>query len=83
MDVSPRILDLTGFNDPAFMDELTPPLTTVRVPFTEMGARAARGLLEWISHQRPTAAQSLLPVELVVRGTTGPAGPNTANTDAE
>jgi LacI family transcriptional regulator len=79
----PRDYSITGFNDLAFMDKLTPPLTTVRVPFTEMGARAARGLLEWISHQRPTAAQSLLPVELVVRGTTGPAGLNTANPDAE
>lgn len=70
----PRDYSITGFNDLAFMDKLTPPLTTVRVPFTEMGAAAARALLEWISHARPTATQSLLPVELIVRGTTGPPG---------
>lgn len=68
----PRDYSLTGFNDLAFMDKLTPPLTTVRVPFTEMGAQAARCLLDWISHARPTATRSMLPVELVVRGTTGP-----------
>ena len=34
----PRDVSITGFNDVAFMDRLTPPLTTVRVPFTEMGA---------------------------------------------
>lgn len=72
----PRDFSLTGFNDLAFMDKLTPPLTTVRVPFTEMGAQAARGLLEWISQDRPAPTQSFLQVELVVRGTTGPAGPD-------
>jgi LacI family transcriptional regulator len=80
---SPRDYSITGFNDLAFMDKLTPPLTTVRVPFTEMGARAARGLLEWISEERPTATQSLLPVELVVRGTTGRAQTEHPHTDAE
>jgi LacI family transcriptional regulator len=68
----PRDYSITGFNDLAFMDKLTPPLTTVRVPFTEMGARAARDLLDWISHAQPTTTQSMLPVALVVRGTTGP-----------
>jgi LacI family transcriptional regulator len=67
----PRDYSITGFNDLAFMDKLTPALTTVRVPFTEMGAHAARQLLEWIADQPPTATQSMLPVELVVRGTTG------------
>ena len=67
----PRDYSMTGFNDLAFMDKLTPPLTTVRVPFTDMGAQAARRLLEWISQSRPSATQSMLPVELVVRGTTG------------
>lgn len=67
----PRDYSITGFNDLAFMDKLTPPLTTVRVPFTEMGAHAARRLLEWIADRKPTPTQSMLPVELVVRGTTG------------
>ncbi len=68
---TPRDYSITGFNDLAFMDKLSPPLTTVRVPFTDMGAQAARRLLDWIAEGRPTTTQSMLPVELVVRGTTG------------
>lgn len=68
----PDDLSITGFNDVTFMDKLTPPLTTVRIPLTEMGATAARMLLEWIGQpQTWRPAQTLLPVELVVRGTTG------------
>jgi LacI family transcriptional regulator len=70
--ICPRDYSITGFNDLTFMDKLTPPLTTVRVPLTDMGAHAARGLLEWIASNRPTATQLMLPVELIVRGTTGP-----------
>jgi LacI family transcriptional regulator len=67
----PRDYSITGFNDLAFMDKLTPPLTTVRVPFTDMGAHAARRLLQWMADEKPAATQLILPVELVVRGTTG------------
>lgn len=70
----PRDYSITGLNDLPFVEKLTPPLTTIRVPFTEMGAQAARDLLGWIHHARPTATQSMLPVELIVRGTTGPVG---------
>ncbi|UQX88457.1 LacI family transcriptional regulator [Jatrophihabitans telluris] len=71
----PQDYSLTGFNDLPFMRKLTPALTTVAVPLTEMGAAAARTLLEWIATSGEAArpAQSLLPVELVVRATTGPA----------
>lgn len=76
---TPDDYSITGFNDLAFMRKLTPALTTVRVPLTDMGAVAARTLLDWIGQAgavRPT--QTLLPVELVVRGTTGPAGDQSA-----
>jgi len=56
------------------MDKLTPALTTVRLPMHDMGALAARTLLDWIASPRerqPT--QTLLPVELIVRDTTRPA----------
>jgi LacI family transcriptional regulator len=68
--VCPRDYSVTGFNDLPFMDKLTPPLTTVRVPLAEMGTHAAHLLLEWITTARPTALQTMLPVELIVRGTT-------------
>ncbi|HEX2903541.1 MAG TPA: LacI family DNA-binding transcriptional regulator [Jatrophihabitans sp.] len=70
----PADFSITGFNDLPFMRKLTPPLTTVRVPLTDMGAVAARTLLHWISAADGiSTTQTLLPVELVVRGTTGPA----------
>jgi LacI family transcriptional regulator len=55
------------------MSKLTPALTTVRVPLAEMGAHAARTLLGWIgSDGNPTSLRVLLPVELIIRGTTSP-----------
>ncbi len=70
----PRDYSITGFNDLPFMRKLTPALTTVQVPLTDMGAVAARTLLEWIAASEPMqTTQTLLPVELVVRGTSGDA----------
>jgi DNA-binding LacI/PurR family transcriptional regulator len=48
-------------------------LTTVRQPLAESGRRGATLLLEALA-QRPIAPlRELLPLELIVRGTTGPA----------
>lgn len=67
----PEDYSLTGFNDLPFMRKLTPALTTVGVPLTEMGALAARTLLDRLtSPEPPPAAQTLLPVQLITRGTT-------------
>jgi LacI family transcriptional regulator len=68
--VCPRDYSITGFNDLPFMDKLTPPLTTVRLPLAEMGTHAARQLLAWITQDRAAAVRTMLPVELIVRGTT-------------
>lgn len=72
--ICPRDVSITGMNDLAFMDKLTPPLTTVRLPMHDMGALAARTLLDWVDGQPDArhATRTLLPVELVVRGTTSP-----------
>ena len=68
----PADVSVVGFNDLPMVDKLTPPLTTVRLPLPEMGALAARRLLEAIDGAgAPSAlAQSLLGVDLVVRGST-------------
>jgi LacI family transcriptional regulator len=67
----PRDVSITGFNDLPFMMKLTPPLTTVRVPLMTMGEHAARTLLDWIERAgAQQITQTLLPVELIVRGTT-------------
>jgi DNA-binding LacI/PurR family transcriptional regulator len=49
-------------------------LTTVRMPMHDMGALAARTLLDRIDRPgEQHLTHTLLPVELVVRGTTCPA----------
>jgi LacI family transcriptional regulator len=50
-----------------------PALTTVRVPHHDLGAQAARLLLDQLDG-RPPAKVSKLPVELVVRGSTSAPG---------
>jgi len=73
----PEQVSVIGINDLPLVDKLSPPLTTVALPLREMGALAARMLLAEIEdsgHHGPVA-QSLLGVELAVRGSTGPAHP--------
>jgi LacI family transcriptional regulator len=74
----PQQVSVIGFNDLPLVDKLTPPLTTVRLPLADMGSLAARILLGEIDATSPNGrvAQSLLGVELAVRGTTAaPAAP--------
>jgi LacI family transcriptional regulator len=67
----PDDYSITGFNDLPFVRKLTPALTTVQVPLTDMGAVAARTLLDWIgSADTVRTTQTLLPVDLVLRATT-------------
>lgn len=61
----PDDVSLVGFDDMPFMGDLTPALTTVRVPYRELGRRA--GML--IADSGPDSPQ-VLPVELVVRAST-------------
>lgn len=70
----PGQMSVIGFNDLPLVDKLTPPLTTVRLPLAEMGRLAARILLGEIDAVtlNGRVAQSLLGVDLAVRGTTAP-----------
>ncbi len=73
----PDDVSVVGFNDLPLVDKLTPPLTTVRLPLKDLGALAARTLLGVIDGAPAGGgvAQSLLSVELAVRGSTGPPPP--------
>jgi DNA-binding LacI/PurR family transcriptional regulator len=66
----PEDLSVAGFDDAASATGLG--LTTVRQPTREKGGAAARGLLDRIAG-RPAPAPRVLPTELVVRASTGPA----------
>ncbi|MFG1710294.1 LacI family DNA-binding transcriptional regulator [Nonomuraea sp. M3C6] len=68
----PRDISVIGFNDMPFLDKLRPPLTTVAVPHHELGAEAARMLLDCIDEPDRPARSLLLPVSLVVRDSTAP-----------
>jgi LacI family transcriptional regulator len=69
----PQDVSVTGFNDVSFMDRVEPPMTTVRIPLTQMGALAAETLLDWVAApEQHSHARTLLPVEFVARGTTAP-----------
>ena len=67
----PRDVSVTGFNDMAFADRFSPPLTSVRIPHRAMGVAAARLLLERIADPQLRAREIKLPPMLVVRGSTG------------
>jgi len=68
----PEQVSVVGFNNMAMVDRLTPPLTTVRLPLHQIGELSARLLLAEIEGgpQNAGAVQSLLGVQLAVRGTT-------------
>jgi LacI family transcriptional regulator len=65
-------LSIVGFNDMLFADKLCPPLTTIRIPHYEIGARAAQMVLEFIQGHRSEAVQVHLEAELIERSSTGP-----------
>lgn len=68
----PDDVSIVGFNDMPFISRLQPPLTSVRVPQYELGVEAARLLLDRLSGRTVTPRVVLLPVQLVVRGSTAP-----------
>ena len=68
----PDDVSVVGFNDMPFVDQLSPPLTTVRLPQYDVGMQAAQLLLDRLADPKNTAKSVVLPVALVVRGSTGP-----------
>ena len=68
----PGEISVTGFNDMPFADHFRPPLTTVRIPHYELGARSAELLLELLQDPEALPTQELLEPELIVRESTAP-----------
>jgi len=63
----PKEVSVTGYNDSPFVDLLTPPLTTVRIPQREIGVQTARVLLQRIEDHRVFPADVVLRPQLIVR----------------
>lgn len=74
--VCPRDVSVTGYNDMPMVDRLAPPLTTIRVQQYRVGERAAEMLVAAIEGKgmTPPPRHLRLPVELIVRGSTGAPG---------
>jgi LacI family transcriptional regulator len=68
----PRDISVVGFNDMDWSDRFSPPLTTVGVPHHALGMAAADLLLERLADPRAPVRHVVLPVELVVRGSSAP-----------
>lgn len=70
--VVPEDVSVVGFNDDEMASISEPPLTTVRVPTEEIGARCVLMLDEIIRNGEHPAEPITLPVDLVVRESTAP-----------
>ncbi|GAB3879161.1 substrate-binding domain-containing protein [Kibdelosporangium lantanae] len=68
----PEDISLVGYNDMPFIDRLTPPLSTVRVPHYQIGAEAAQMLLDRLANPNLPAKAVTLPTTLVLRESTAP-----------
>jgi LacI family transcriptional regulator len=66
----PKDLSVIGYDDIELAEYLD--LTTIRQPLFALGVEGVRLLLDTIANPPPTPRRVLLPVELVVRGTTAP-----------
>ncbi len=65
----PEDVAVVGFDDIPLAQEMTPPLTTVRIPLDEIGRKAARLVLQLARGEASPPTMIRLPVELVCRGT--------------
>jgi LacI family transcriptional regulator len=63
----PADLSVTGYDDMLFLERMSPALTTVRVPKYEMGAQAARTLLEMIDGTSNSPVVLRMQPQLIVR----------------
>jgi LacI family transcriptional regulator len=69
----PRDISIVTFDDSDWSEHLNPPLTTLCQPAEEMGATAAKTLMKKRGRTGPDSpARILLPVRLVVRGSSAP-----------
>jgi DNA-binding LacI/PurR family transcriptional regulator len=68
----PRDVSIVGFDDIPESAYFSPPLTTVRQDFNEMGRRGLHLLLEEIAAGKRTTARATVPASLVVRASTAP-----------
>lgn len=65
-------ISITGYNDIPLLDLMQPPMTSVRVPYRQMGADAAATLLSMINNEDVPADPVRLSPTLAIRASTAP-----------
>ncbi len=68
----PRDVSVIGFDDLDFAENVHPPISTMRVPTAEMGARAMDLLLELVERKPRVRLAREIGTRLIVRGSTAP-----------
>lgn len=68
----PEDISLVGSGDVQFSTLTSPPLTTIREPFYEIGREAADRVLKIIQRKRLLQKHLILPADLVIRNSTAP-----------
>ncbi|MFF4052347.1 LacI family DNA-binding transcriptional regulator [Streptomyces chartreusis] len=69
----PGDISVVGYDDVPEAAHFLPPLTTVRTDFAEIGTRSLRLLLDRLDGtEEPSRTRSLVPVDLVIRASSGP-----------
>lgn len=69
----PQDIAIAGFDDLPMAASASPPLTTIRQPIYRTGALAVETLLDIIKTSSQPARHIVLPIELVIRASTGAA----------
>lgn len=70
----PHDVSVVGYSDMPLTDRVEPPLTTVRVPYYDVGRQAAGLLIDALTHSDTANRSVRLTPQLVIRGSTA-AGP--------
>ncbi|KPM53875.1 LacI family transcriptional regulator [Frankia sp. CcI49] len=68
----PEDVSVVGFDDIPEAEFFSPPLTTVRQDFAEVGRQSLRSLLEQVETGAPGGTHVVIPPELVLRRSTAP-----------
>jgi DNA-binding LacI/PurR family transcriptional regulator len=71
---APRAFSIVGFDDIPEAAYFTPPLTTVRQDFREVGRHCLLAMLGQLQSGQRSSRRIVVPTELVVRGSTAAAG---------
>ncbi|HEY9314949.1 LacI family DNA-binding transcriptional regulator [Williamsia sp.] len=69
----PEQMSVAGYDNNAFSEVVSPPLTSVDLPAADLGRQAATLLVEQIARGTKPGRTVILPTSLMIRSSTGPA----------